>query len=180
MNEVLLQKKKLRREILNKRNLLSPLEKQKFDLLTCSRLEKLISERNYKNVHAYIPMGSEIDISPLLKKLLTKGIKVVTSKTLKNRQLQHLILHSLQDLEEGVFGTSHPANSVVYSGVYDIIIVPGLAFDKDKYRLGYGGGYYDKFLKDHPNAFTVGIGYTFQKLQSIPKEIHDACLDMIL
>jgi 5-formyltetrahydrofolate cyclo-ligase len=125
-------------------------------------------------------MGSEININPLLTWLLQEQITVVTPKTLRNRELQHLELNSLEELESGIFGTSHPANSVEYTGNYDLIIVPGLAFDANKYRLGYGGGYYDTFLAENPVAFTVGIGYPFQQLKEIPKEAHDACLDLVV
>ena len=112
--------------------------------------------------------------------MLTKNIKVITPKTLPKRQLENLELHALNELEKGVFGTSHPANSEIYSGNYDLIIVPGLAFDNQNYRLGYGGGYYDTFLEQHPNAFKVGIFYPFQKVSTVPKEKHDVCLDTIL
>ena len=124
-------------------------------------------------------MGNEIDIKPLLEKLLSKNCTVVVPKTLKNRKLTHLILNSLDALEPGVYGTSHPENGIVFTGKIDLVIVPGLAFDEENYRLGYGGGYYDTFLAEYPTAFTVGVGYPFQKVKKVPKEAHDACLDTV-
>jgi 5-formyltetrahydrofolate cyclo-ligase len=128
----------------------------------------------------YLPMGSEINIKPFIQHLLNQNIKVVSPKTLKNRELQHLELSSLEELENGIFGTMHPTNSTEYKGNYDLVIVPGLAFDSGNYRLGYGGGYYDKFLEQHPAAFKIGICYPFQKMASVPKEAHDVCLDKVL
>ena len=84
------------------------------------------------------------------------------------------------ELEPGIFGTSHPKNSQVYTDKIDLVIVPGLAFDHQKYRLGYGGGYYDTFLSEHTEAYTVGVCYPFQYVVDIPKEEHDACLHTIL
>lgn len=180
MDDITKQKKSLRKSIIAQRDAMNASEKALLDTQICNQLQQLIEQKKCKIIHAYIPIGSEIDIQPLLKWILQKQIKVVTPKTLRNRQLQHLVLNSLDALESGLFGTSHPANSEEYKGTYDLIIVPGLAFDDNNYRLGYGGGYYDTFLAEHPNAFKIGVGYAFQKLESIPKESHDACLDLVM
>ena len=180
MKPIFEQKDTLRREMYKKRAKNKAVTKTAYDLWVCSRLEQLVKEKNVKIVHAYLPMGTEIDIRPFLEKMLAQNIKIITPKTLPKRQLENLELHSLNELEKGVFGTLHPANSKIYSGNYDLIIVPGLAFDKENYRLGYGGGYYDTFLEQHPTAFKIGIFYPFQEVTSVPKENHDVCLDQIL
>ena len=61
-----------------------------------------------------------------------------------------------------------------------MIIVPGLAFDAQNYRLGYGGGYYDNFIVNHAQAKKIGIFYPFQKVEKVPVEAHDFPLDKIL
>jgi len=174
------QKKAVRARIKTQRDTINLEYKLAYDASICEALEILISERKCTVVHAYIPMGNEINLKPLLARLVAKNITVVTPKTLKNRQLEHLVLDSLDLLESGVYGTSHPKNGFVFTGELDLVIVPGLAFDNAGYRLGYGGGYYDTFLAEHPTAFTVGIGYPFQKINKVPKEAHDACLDKVL
>lgn len=173
------EKQFLRANMLKKRALLHPLKKQAYDKWICNSLAKTISELDAKVVHAYIPMGSEIDITPLIQQLLDNKIIVVAPKTLKNRQLQNLILNSLSELETGIAKTQHPANAIEYQGNYDVIIVPGLAFDKQNYRLGYGGGYYDGFLATQPNAHKVGIFYPFQEVEKVPTELHDEQLSAI-
>ena len=178
--EIVAQKKAVRTSIKTQRDAIELAYKLAYDASICDALFALIAARNCAVVHAYIPMGNEIDIRPLLEKLAATKIIVVTPKTLKNRQLEHLVLDSLDHLESGVYGTSHPKNGIVFNGKLDLVIVPGLAFDSENYRLGYGGGYYDTFLAEHPTAFTVGIGYPFQKIDSVPKEAHDACLDKVL
>ncbi len=173
------EKQLLRVNMLKKRALLHPLKKQTYDKWICNCLAKTIFYLNAKVIHAYIPMGSEIDISPLLQKLLDNNITVVAPKTLKNRQLQNFILNSLNELETGIAKTQHPANAIEYLGNYDLIIVPGLAFDKQKYRLGYGGGYYDGFLASQPKAQKVGIFYPFQEVNKVPTEQHDEQLSAV-
>lgn len=178
--EIVAEKKALRNAIKEQRDALELDYKLEYDSWICNALETLIAERNCKVVHAYLPMGNEIDIKPLLANLLIKEVTVVVPKTLKKRKLEHLVLDSLEDLEPGVYGTSHPKNGIVFTGEIDLVIVPGLAFDTDNYRLGYGGGYYDTFLAEYPNAFTVGVGYPFQKVKTVPKEAHDASLNTVL
>lgn len=174
------QKKKLRKEMLAKRAKLSQQNKEKYDQWICAELLKIVKAYHCKAIHAYLPMGTEINILPLIKNLLREKIVVVCPKTLPNRKLEHLMLGSLDQLEKGVFGTMHPTHAKVYEGAYDLIIVPGLAFDQHRQRLGYGGGYYDQFLCEHPEALKVGIAYPFQFHEEIPSESHDIGLDVIL
>ncbi|MCO6499885.1 MAG: 5-formyltetrahydrofolate cyclo-ligase [Vicingus serpentipes] len=180
MTEIIKQKKDLRKEMLIKRAKLDKIYKKKYDLWVCNELENIIDANNYKIIHAYLPMGKEIDITPLLKKLLSKNITVVTPKTLPKRKLENRVLTSLTDIEKGVFGTTHPVTPEEYKGVFDLIIVPGLAFDNDNYRLGYGGGYYDNFLVHHPDSNKIGIFYPEQEVEKVPVETHDIRLDNIL
>ncbi len=174
------QKKVLRKHMLTQRAALDPWQKKSWDQDLCESLWELISKQQWSTIHCYLPMRTEVDIVPLIRRMLAGNITVVTPKTLPDRKLQHLVLRSLDELEWGVFGTSHPANARTFSGDYDLIIVPGLAFDKDNYRLGYGGGYYDAFLTQNPKAHTVGIGYPFQLVGQVPVEEHDVVLDQVL
>jgi len=154
--------------------------KTEYDNWICEELEKLIIKNNFKTVHTYLSMGKEINITPLLEKLLANSITVFTPKILPKRQLENRVLTSLNDIEKGVFGTTHSSNTEEYKGEFDLIIIPGLAFDNNNYRLGYGGGYYDNFLINHPKALKVGIFYPNQKVDKVPTENHDLQLDQIL
>ncbi|MGB1004149.1 MAG: 5-formyltetrahydrofolate cyclo-ligase, partial [Salibacteraceae bacterium] len=142
-NDTTLEKKTLRKEMRNKRNLLKMEVKQYLDTSICSQLLKIIQEKNVKVVHTYIPMSSEVNVTYVIQYALANGIQVICPKALPNRKLENRILDSLDELEEGPMKTKHPKEANVYNGPYDLIVVPGLAFDERKYRVGYGGGYYD-------------------------------------
>ncbi len=174
------EKSALRQKMLAARAQIKASQKASYDASICHALQKIIEQHDYKRVHAYIPMAHEIDIAPLLQHLLHNNISVVCPKTLPKRALENRILQSLHDLETGIKGTQHPANAALYEGHYDLIIVPGLAFDLQNYRLGYGGGYYDNFLMAHPQAHKIGIFYPFQLVAAVPREAHDVCLDSII
>ncbi len=177
--EITVLKKTMRQDMLVKRLNVNPDDKKSYDKWICTQLYNFIKDRGAKTVHAYLPMGKEIDITSLLEKLLEEGIKVITPKTLPNRVLENRVLKSLSEIEKGVFGTTHPLAADIYEGPFDVAIVPGLAFDENKYRLGYGGGYYDNFLVNHPETFKAGIFYPFQKVAVVPLESHDLQLDVI-
>lgn len=177
----IIEQKQALRNFMLKQRLNFPIEEKKaYDKLICQSLEQKIIEYKAKVVHAYIPMGAEIDIKPLLENLIKKGITVVTPKTLPKPIMENRILTSFDDLEKGVFGTSHPTSPIPFTGEYDFIIIPGLAFDKNNYRLGYGGGYYDTFLAQQPKAFKQGVFYPFQEVPEVPCEEHDIKLDDVL
>ena len=143
-------------------------------------LIKIASKAEISTVHTFLPIGSEINIYPFIQDCLNNDITVVVPKTLKSPQLQNLILHSLDDLKTGMFNTLSPINEVPYNGRFNLIIVPGLAYDKQFHRLGYGAGYYDHFIKNHLTTFTLGVCFSFQFIDSVPTEEHDISLNGVL
>lgn len=153
-------------------------EKAKLDAALCQQLKEIIVERKAGVVHSYLPMGDEPDLYPLIEDLLEIGVKVICPKTLKKPKLEHRHLTSLSDLEEGVYGTKYPKGGV-YTGNIDLVIVPGLAFDKSGGRLGYGGGYYDTFLAN-ANAYKVAACYPFQIVDNVPMEDWDVRVDEVV
>lgn len=173
-------KQALRKTMIQKRDNLNLDLKKAYDQWIAETLLEIIQNRGYQRVHTYLPMGSEIDLFPLITVLIDLGIQITCPKTLGNRKLEHLLLRSLEEIEIGKFGTQHPANAMVYDKYQDLIIVPGLAFDQHAYRLGYGGGYYDAFLQEQVHAQKIGIAYPFQIVNQVPKEAHDQQLNEVL
>ena len=146
----------------------------------CQLIWEIIQKRDAKIVHTYLNMGSEINVQPMIQHLLDAGITVVAPKTLKKRQLENRIVNNLKDMEPGVFGTYHPSGKEIYEGPFDLIISPGLAFNQNGGRLGYGGGYYDTFLAEQTDAWKLGICYPNQLLDDIPLEAHDILMDQVI
>ncbi len=143
------------------------------------QLIELIIKRDAKVVHAYLPMGDEINILPVVAFCLETNRTVVCPETLPKRRLRQLVLHDLSAVVDGRFGTRHPSGHNEFSGTYDLILVPGLAFDLQGGRLGYGGGYYDAFLKT-TTAYKVAGAFEFQKIESVVMDAHDARVDLLV
>jgi 5-formyltetrahydrofolate cyclo-ligase len=178
--DIIEQKKALRKRMYEERKTMDPERKAIYDGRINEAIYKLISERNWKTVHAYIPLPGEIDIRPLIQRLLEQEITIVAPKTLPKRKLENRVLRSLAKLETGIMGTQHPDKPIIHEDPIDLIIVPGMAFDAEHYRLGYGGGYYDNFIVSEPTAYKLGIFYPFQQVKKVPIESHDKKLDSIL
>lgn len=169
----MIEKKFLRQQILTYRQSITQSDKENWDKSICTQLNHWVNENKPKVIHTFLPMKEEINLYPFIGKMLDQGKTIVTPKTLKKPLLQHLVLSSLTEITDGVYGTKHPLGNRDYTGQYDLIIVPGLAFDKSLNRLGYGAGYYDNFLKLHPNVPKIGICYPFQRIDKVPTENHD-------
>ena len=173
-------KNSIRKLMLKKRLGLSDAQRSSFSQSICSQLWDIISETQNAVVHSFIPMGQEINVMPVLEKCINNGHTVVSSKTLTRPELLHLVLSNVESLEEGRFGTQFPKGNLFYHGNYDIIIVPGLAFDSENNRVGYGAGYYDNFLKNHTSALKLGVAFPFQLVDSLPNSEHDIKVDLVI
>jgi 5-formyltetrahydrofolate cyclo-ligase len=174
------EKVRIRTEMLAKRDALTGAEKAVMDENICNKLKTIIDARRPKVVHSYLPMGTEVDVRPAILYLLEKDITVIMPKVYPKRRMEHLVLKGLDVLEDGIYGTQHPADNIIHNGEIDMFILPGLAFSKDNYRLGYGGGYYDVFLATQPDAYKLAVCYPFQVFDAIPVETHDVQLDDII
>lgn len=140
-----------------------------------------VSENNI--VSGFIPVGSEIDPRNLMGEIAKMGAKLCLPRI--NSETNNIDFHEYDlgdELEIGKMGLQEPfANKKILDP--DIILVPLLAFDEKLYRLGYGGGYYDRAiakLRQIKKIITIGIGFNGQKVDNIPIEPHDEKLDYIL
>lgn len=131
-------------------------------------------------LHTYLPIGQEVSTLPLVQWALAQAVTVVVPQSLDHRQLAHWELQDLAQTHPDRYGTLMPTDSEQYLGHYDVILVPGLAFDPQGYRLGYGAGYYDQFLASHPNTLKIGLAYPFQMVAEVPHEPHDTRLNHVV
>ncbi len=146
----------------------------------CTRLWKIVIEKEIKTIHSYLTMNSEVNVLPLLLRAITNDLVIAVPKALGGRQMQNLVLRDLKNMESGIFNTYHPKDSEEFTGYYDLIIVAGLAFDIAGGRVGYGGGYYDTFLAEQEEALKIGVCFPFQIIEKVPVEPHDIKMDLIL
>ena len=179
-------KGELRKEIKLKRENLDKNIKLRADEKIRKSLFESEIYKNSKVVFIYVNMDSEINTIDIIKELLTSDKVVAVPKvipvSLKERQMKALKINSMLQLNEsGAFGILEPSVECEdISEDVDLIIIPGLAFDINGNRLGYGGGFYDRFLRKYPNSKRVALCYDFQIFDEIPHEFFDEKVDLII
>lgn len=141
--------------------------------------ELLLGSKEFKSakvVGAYHAFGSEVKTDMIIEQARSLSKKVALP-SVEADSLTFYELSSGKYLVKGRFGIMEP---LPYGPVdrMDLLVVPGVAFDKKGYRLGYGKGYYDKFLAKK-KVVSIGLGYSFQLLDNLPKDMHDKKLDAI-
>jgi len=137
--------------------------------------------KNKSNVHLYYPINNEVNTIDLIEQLWSKGIEVVMPRTdIPGKKIDNYLVSSFDQLEETTFNLLEPKTSTPrFTKDCDIILIPGLAFDHNLSRIGYGGGFYDRFLAD-TKALKVAVAYDFQVREEIPTEDHDIKMDFIV
>ena len=162
--------------MLERRNMLG---KQEISELGKRAQEHLISSHEFKSakvVAAYCALGSEVKTDLIITQARMLG-KKITLPRIEGKNMTFYALSSTEGLVKGKLGAMEPLPKVPVQRI-DMLVVPGIAFDKMGYRLGYGKGYYDKFLANE-KAFSIGLAYSFQVLEHLPSEEHDQELDAI-
>ncbi|NSW82346.1 MAG: 5-formyltetrahydrofolate cyclo-ligase [Syntrophothermus sp.] len=126
-------------------------------------------------IMGYIAIDNEIDVWPFLEQCLSQGKVVVLPRieTVTNRLVAVRFIGE-EGLRKGRFGLMEPEGDSFPPELIDAVIVPGLAFDMRGYRLGYGKGYYDRFLPElRPGTLTIGVAHSLQVADEIPYYPHD-------
>ena len=132
------------------------------------------------SIGAVWPLPGEPDLRPLLERLHAAGHALALPVVLAaDRPLLFRCWHPGDRLVPGAHGTAHPPAEAVPASP-GIILVPFLAFDRNRRRLGRGGGFYDRTLPAHPHARAIGFGYASREMDEVPAEPHDRVLDAIV
>jgi len=175
----------IRKQILKKRDAISPDIKSVKDALIKQRLFDLPEFITAKTVFFYASFRSEVETLSTIKESLKIGKRVVLPRVDKKRH--RLMLYEIKDISElspMYMGIPEPSlfdKRLVRLDDIELVIIPGAAFDYSGNRLGYGGGYYDILLsKSKKKIPIIAIAYEEQLVDKIPSEMHDVKVDMIV
>ena len=135
---------------------------------------------NGRNIGGYYPYNYEVDAINILEKLEKKKYLISLPKIKKNSQMEFFLWSTKDPLLINKYGIPEPSsNEIQYP---DILLVPLVAYDNYLNRIGYGGGFYDRYLekiKKVKKITTIGLAYTFQKVEKVPTNKNDIKLDYI-
>lgn len=136
--------------------------------------------RQARTIYGYLPYNQEVRTVPLLRQALADGKQVAVPKVYGDT-MRFILMQDLDAVEKGYAGIPEPvADEPVANDGTALVLMPGLAFDPEGNRMGYGGGFYDKFLEAEPQHPTIALCYDFQMLPHLETEEHDIPVDLVL
>ena len=136
--------------------------------------------RNARTIYFYLPYNQEVRTVPMLEQALLDGKQVAVPKVYGD-DMRFILLTDLSRIEKGYSGIPEPMDDgPVANDPTALVLMPGLAFDPQGHRIGYGGGFYDKFLSREPEHPTVALCYDFQVFPALQTEEFDIPVDLVL
>ena len=174
-------KRALRREVLARRRALTPHERATRSVAIADRLLALPELRRAGTVMAFWSFGSEVDTAPILERLESDGVRIALPR-LEHGEIVAVAFRRGDPTIETSFGAQEPAEGVTLAAEeIDVVVAPGVAFDRGGFRVGYGGGFYDRFFRlVRRDAFRVGIGFALQVVDDMPHGRVDVPVDAVV
>ena len=179
------QKAEIRRQVLAKLAAMGDEQRHEGSVAACSRLMTLEVFQHASVVMLYMPLASEVDLTPVAIRCFQTGKTVcVPLVDWKRRDMEPVEVTSFDDhvMEVDEHGLRMPRGGApIPPDLLDLVVVPGLAFDAHGHRLGRGGGYYDRFLgRLRRTAATVGLGFDVQITDEVPVNDGDVSVDIVV
>lgn len=171
-------KSEIRRYFINFKKRLPQETKEAYDKAIYENIVGSDLYKNAESIFVYLSMADEIDTRRIIKKALSDGKKVYVPKIRKKMIMDAVLLKSMEDLIVGDFDIETSSQEEITDST-DLSLVPGLCYDENKYRIGFGGGYYDKYIADHSSTY-LGLFYSQCRIDQVPRKSHDQKLDYIV
>ena len=173
-------KQQLRKAIRERKRAMTEAEIQSRSAALCRKFLQSDAYRGCRTLYGYLPYNQEVRTLPILEQALADGKRVAVPKVYGD-EMKFLYLTDLTQVETGYAGIPEPiADEPEAEDPTALVLMPGLAFDPQGHRIGYGGGFYDKFLSREPEHPTVALCYEFQMVPQLETEEFDIPVDTVI
>ena len=172
-------KKDLRKRLRKIRDAMPAEERERADRMIFERLLSLEGFCSASWIYSFVSFGSEPDTRELIRYCLNIGKKVAVPR-IEKKEMNFYRIRSWDELAPGIWGIPEPKEGAEPADEPGFMLVPGLAFDRKGFRLGYGGGYYDRYLAGHDGFSTAGTAYALQLVDNLPLGQYDLPVDRII
>lgn len=172
-------KKQIRTEIKKKRSQLSPNDRKLKDEQIYQSVIQSDEFTRAANILIYLNTDEEVSTTNIIRKAWELGKQVAAPKT-NNQQMDFYVFSSFSELEIGPYGILEPTNEKLIESHDGLVIMPGVVFDYNRNRIGYGGGYYDRYLSSHTIFKSIALAYECQLIEQIPYDEYDIKPNIII
>ncbi|MFD2369633.1 5-formyltetrahydrofolate cyclo-ligase [Brevibacillus sp. GCM10020057] len=176
------EKQQLRKRIIEERQQMPAAMRASYSAQACRHLAASERLAQARAIMAFHPFGAELDILPFVQEAMARGQEIWLPLTISSgRRIVPYRYEGPHMLKQGVYGIWEPDPALSVAADLDrldAVLVPGVAFDRQGGRMGYGGGYYDRFLAGLVRRpLLVGVAFAMQVVDAVPREPHDILLD---
>ena len=173
-------KQELRKAIRTRKRAMTEEEIERRSQALCRKFLESSAYRDCRTLYGYLPYNQEVRTLPILAQALADGKQVAVPKVYGD-DMKFIVLTDLTQVSRGYAGIPEPiADEPVAEDETALVLMPGLAFDPQGHRIGYGGGFYDKFLSREPNHPTLALCYEFQMVEHLETEEFDIPVDTVI
>ena len=173
-------KQELRRAIRERKRAMTAEEIEARSAVLAEKFAQSDAYKAAKTIYGYLPYNQEVRTVPMLARALAEGKKVAVPQGYGD-EMKFIYLDDLTQVAKGYAGIPEPiADGPVARDETALVLMPGLAFDREGHRIGYGGGFYDKFLAREPHHPTLALCYDFQMQEHLETQEFDIPVDTVL
>ena len=173
------EKKDIRKKIFAERKKCTDSQVEQWSRIITQKVTELEVFDKAERILAYADYNHEVMTGYIVEEAWKRGKEVAVPKV-SGKDMVFYRLTDFSQLEPGYYGIPEPARGEAVDWEKGLMIMPGVAFDRDNHRVGYGGGFYDRFLEKHPELDTVAVAFDFQILSQVPTEPTDLFPDIIV
>ena len=177
-----MEKKDIRKQVFAQRAKTSEAFVQQQSSLIAEKIFSLPQFQDASCIYVYMDYNKEASTRPIIEEAWRLGKKVAAPKVF-GEDMRYFYIHSYEDVAPGYFNIPEPDETRNLEKAADetaLLLVPGVAFDKDRHRCGYGKGFYDRYLSRHTQHATVAMALDFQIVETVPSDVYDICPQMLI
>lgn len=169
----------IRKEVFKRRKNASLENLDKWSLQIRNQVVQTDAYKKANTIYTYVAYNREVETRGIIEQAWKDGKQVAVPRV-EGDVMNFYLIQSFDELEPGCMGIPEPVTNVPAMDEMALMIMPGVAFDAKKNRIGYGGGYYDKYLEAHTGLCRLAVAFELQFMKSVPTEPTDICPEMII
>lgn len=168
-----IKKKEIRKEIFKRRREANPIALEENSRVICQKIIESPLFQNADSVYVYMDCKGEVSVKLLLETAWKLGKKTAAPRVTGPGEMKYYYIHSYADVAPGYYDIPEPVTGLEAADENALLIVPGVAFDRNRHRCGYGQGFYDRYLAANTKHPTIAIAFDYQMVEEVPADQFD-------